>query len=107
MKRITKLLSLTAAPCIAILASCASSGTAVPTAHLHGDLVHSHATAEVGNDLINKSAQTTYVYVGSRKVVVPVTPAKPSEIKPLGLKGILHKHHTHVAPKTAAESVPC
>ncbi len=108
MKHITKLLSLTAAPCIAVLASCATSTTTSgPRAHSHGDLVHSHALTAQGVDHSHPTAKKTTVKVKNKKIVVPVKPAQQADIKPLGLKAIGHKHHTHVAPKTGVETVPC
>jgi len=116
MKHTRKSLSLAllAAPLIAVLASCATTSTSsAPKAHRHGDIVHSHALTpghgDKGtiNDKTKRPYKNTTVKVAKKKIVVPVKAAKPSDIKPLGLKAIGHKHHTHVEPATGKESVPC
>jgi len=112
MNNIIKPLSFVATPLIAILASCATTTNSEPRAHRHGNLVHSHAlTAEQGTDHQHKTVglkpKTTTVKIAKKKVVVPVKPARPADIKPLGIKAIGHKHHTHLEPKTGVESVPC
>lgn len=111
MKNSFKLLLLIGAPLIALISSCATN-TTTPVAHRHGNLVHSHALTEgVGTDHQHDSQKSTtektIVKIAKKKTVVSVKPAKPSDIKPMGIKAIGHKHHTHVEPTTGEESVPC
>ena len=112
MKHILK--TLTIAPLFVVIASCASTSSSnAPVAHRHAELVHSHALEHTtGIDhhhgkLPTKPTKKIVVKIAKKKIVVPVTPAKPADIKPLGLKGLGHKHHNHVDPKTSVEGVPC
>lgn len=91
-----------------MLASCASTDSALsPIAHRHGDLVHSHVASLAELNTHKHGEEKTTIKIADKKAVVSVKPAKASDIKPMGINGIGHKHHTHIEPKTGVEEVPC